>query len=149
LQISYSSASDAVAQNQGEECNYLNPYALHKYSIRSELTQFYDGRLRKFLDFIQFETEIVKIEKRRNDFAEKGKGNNGWALDQIISFLNFQKERVEVKEITVATSKNFIRSLKVFCDSSDLDIPWKKITNMRKQKHPFLVPYCVRYCCSQ
>jgi hypothetical protein len=42
-------------------------------------------------------------------------------------FLHFQKERVESKEITAATLKNFIKSLKVFCDSADLVIQWKKI----------------------
>jgi hypothetical protein len=42
--------------------------------------------------------------------------------------LHFQKERVENNEITAATLKNFIKSLKVFCDCADLDIPWKKIT---------------------
>ncbi|HEX5976332.1 MAG TPA: hypothetical protein VFY68_03595 [Nitrososphaeraceae archaeon] len=24
--------------------------------------------------------------------------------------------------------KNFIKSLKVFCESADIDIPWKKVT---------------------
>jgi hypothetical protein len=36
--------------------------------------------------------------------------------------------RVENKDITDATLENFVKSLKVFCDSADLDIPWKKIT---------------------
>jgi hypothetical protein len=35
---------------------------------------------------------------------------------------------VEKAEITSATLKNFVKSLKVFCDSADIDIPWKKIT---------------------
>ncbi len=42
--------------------------------------------------------------------------------------MHFQKERVESKEITAATLKNFIKSLKAFCDSADLVIQWKKIT---------------------
>jgi hypothetical protein len=42
--------------------------------------------------------------------------------------LQLQKDRVENKEITAATLKNFIKSLKSFCDSADLDLPWKKIT---------------------
>ena len=39
-----------------------------------------------------------------------------------------QKERVEKGEIAAATLKNFIKSLKIFCDSADIDIPWKKVT---------------------
>lgn len=80
--------------------------------------------------------ETKDIENRSNDFAENGKSNNSWALNQIIRFLHFQKGRVERKEITAATLKNFINSLKVFCDSSDLDIPWKKVTRgLPKGRH--------------
>jgi hypothetical protein len=101
---------------------------MFRYSIRSELTRkYYERRLRKFLDFIQFETGTKEIEKRCDSFAEKGKDNN-WTINQIIRFLQFQKERVEKEEITGATLKNFIKSIKIFCDSTDIDIPWKKVT---------------------
>ena len=42
--------------------------------------------------------------------------------------MQFQKERVEKEEITGATLKNFIKSIKIFCDCADIDIPWKKVT---------------------
>jgi hypothetical protein len=132
LQINYNNTADAVAlkEKEEEQNQLLSPYTMFKYSIRSELTRkYYERRLRKFLDFIQFEIAISReIEKRCNDFAEKGKSNIDWTVNQIIRFLHFQKERVENNEITAATLKNFIKSLKVFCDSADLDIPWKKIT---------------------
>ena len=41
--------------------------------------------------------------------------------------MQFQKQRVETEQIAAATPKNFVKSLKVFCDSADIDIPWKKI----------------------
>ena len=67
---------------------------MFKYSIKSELTRkYYERRLRKFLDFIQFEIGIKEIEKRCNNFAEKGKNNVNWTMNQIIRFLHFQKER--------------------------------------------------------
>jgi integrase len=118
-----------VAPNEDEEQNHLSPYMMFKYSIRSELTRkYYERRLRRFLDFIQFKIEIKDVEERSNDFAKKAKNDISWTLNQIIRFLQFQKERVENKEITAATLKNFIKSLKIFCESADLDIPWKKIT---------------------
>lgn len=102
---------------------------MFKYSIRSELTRkYYERRLRKFFDFIQFEIGIHEMEKRCDDFGKKGKIDRSWTLNQIIRFLQFQKERVEKEEITAATLKNFIKSLKVFCDSADIDIPWRKVT---------------------
>jgi hypothetical protein len=128
LQINYDNVADVVAL--GEEQNQsLSPYAMFKYSVRSEITRkYYERRLRKFFDFIQFEIGLKEMEKRCNDFTEKGKGNTTWTLNQIILFLQFQKERVEKEEITAATLKNFIKSLKVFCESSDIEIPWKEVT---------------------
>jgi integrase len=111
------------------EQSQLSPYMMFKYSIRSELTRkYYERRLRTFFDFIQFEMEIKELEIRCNNFAERGKFNINWTLNHLIRFLQFQKERVENEQITAATLKNFVKSLKVFCDSADLDIPWKKIT---------------------
>jgi hypothetical protein len=123
LHINYDNVADVVAL--GEEQNQsLSPYAMFKYSIRSELTRkYYERRLRKFFDFIQFEIGLKEMEKRCNDFTEKGKGNTTWTLNQIILFLQFQKERVEKEEITAATLKNFIKSLKVFCECADIEIP--------------------------
>ncbi|MFZ0328678.1 MAG: hypothetical protein WAL66_15390, partial [Nitrososphaeraceae archaeon] len=53
-----------------EDNQALSPYSMFKYSIRSEITrQYYERRLRKFLDFVQFNPEATDIEKRCNDFA--------------------------------------------------------------------------------
>ena len=51
-----------------------------------------------------------------------------WALNQIISFLQFQKSRVERGQITAATLSNFVKPIKLFCEMSDIEVPWKKIT---------------------
>ena len=55
---------------------------MFKFSIRSEVTRkYYERRLRNFFDFVGFEIEVKSIERRLNDFAEKGKTNTGWALN--------------------------------------------------------------------
>jgi hypothetical protein len=102
---------------------------MFKYSIRSQVTQkYYERRLNRFLDFIQFEPGTSDMEKRCNDFAEAGKQNPNWALNHFIRFLRYQKERVEKGEIAASTLRNFVKSLRAFCDSADLNVPWKKIT---------------------
>ena len=107
----------------------LTPYLMFKYAIKTEITRkYYERRLKKFFDFIEFETVEQGIEIRCNVFVEKAKDNANWTLSQIIRFLQYQKERVENKEITAGTLKNFVKSLKVFCEMSDISIPWKKIT---------------------
>jgi hypothetical protein len=72
-------------------------------SLQEVTRKYYERRLRRFFDFIQFEIGIKEIEKRCNDFAEKGKSNINWTLNQIIRFLRFQKERGEKEEKTTAT----------------------------------------------
>lgn len=49
-------------------------------------------------------------------------------VNSIINFLQFQKGRVQRNEITGATLGNFVKSIKLFCEKSDITIPWKKIT---------------------
>ena len=42
--------------------------------------------------------------------------------------MQFQKERVEREEITAATLYNFVKAIKLFCETSDIPISWKRIT---------------------
>jgi integrase len=132
LQINSSSnAKDnaVVLTEQGQEDEQISPYTSFQYSIKSQLTlRYYERRIRIFFDFIQFETDVKEIEKRCNDFAQKGHDNISWVLNLIIRFLRFQKERVENKEIAAATLMNFVKALKLFCDSANLRIEWKKLT---------------------
>jgi hypothetical protein len=73
LQINYDNVADVVASGEHQNQS-LSPYSMFKYSIRSEVTQkYYERRLRKFFDFIKFELGLKEMEKRCNDFTEKGK----------------------------------------------------------------------------
>jgi hypothetical protein len=42
--------------------------------------------------------------------------------------VQFQKDRVDKKEISGATVRNYVKSIKLFCEMADMPIPWKKIT---------------------
>jgi hypothetical protein len=133
LQINSNSNSTDVGNavvltEQGQDDEQLSPYAMFQYSIKSQLTRkYYERRIRIFFDFIQFETDVKEIEKRCNDFAQKGHDNINWTSNLIIRFLRFQKERVENKEIAAATLMNFVKALKIFCESANLRIEWKKL----------------------
>ena len=39
-----------------------------------------------------------------------------------------QKIRVEKKEITAGTLQNYLKTIKFFCETTEISIPWKKIT---------------------
>ncbi len=104
-------------------------YKMFVFSIRSEVTRkYYERRLRHFFNHINFDVENSKnIEVRCNNFSAKGKNDTNWAIEQVITFLHFQKERVHNGEITASTLRNFIKAIKLFCDSCDLNVPWKKL----------------------
>jgi hypothetical protein len=44
-----------------------------------------------------------------------------WCLSLILKFVYFQWERVDKKEITGATVRSYIKSIKLFCEMADLD----------------------------
>ncbi|HET7147620.1 MAG TPA: hypothetical protein VFI73_03890 [Candidatus Nitrosopolaris sp.] len=103
---------------------------MFKYSTRAEVTRkYYERRIRHFFDLIGFDLESkADLQKRCNNFAYKGRSEIKWATEQIIKFLQFQKDRTQKGEITAATLRNFVKSIKLFCEVSDISIPWKKIT---------------------
>jgi hypothetical protein len=116
-------------QNNLAEDISLSPYAMFKFSVRSEITRkYYERRIRQFFDFIKFNLENkTNIEQRCNAFASKGALDNKWVIAQVINFLQFQRERVEKEDITAATLGNFVKSLKLLCEACNIPIPWKKI----------------------
>jgi hypothetical protein len=112
----------------GEKEVTSSAYGMFNYSIRNELTRkYYERRLKTFFDYTGFEVHS-DLETRCNLFAKRGADDGKWALNQIISFLQFEKGRVQKGEIVGATLKNFVKAIKLFCETSDIDIPWKKIT---------------------
>ena len=113
-------------QQQGSSSS---PYSLFVFAIKSPLTRRkYQGRLNLFFDYIGLPQET--IEKRCDIFAKKAMDEEevNWPLNQIVRFLCYQKERVERKEIVGATLHNYVKSIKLFCEMSDIHIHWKRIT---------------------
>ena len=94
----------------------------------------YQTRLAKFFDFI--ELSGLTLDERARIFAKRSKVDSNWAFNNIIKFIQFQNDRVNKKEITGATVRNYVKSIKLFCEMTDLPIPWKKIT--RGLPHVFL-----------
>jgi hypothetical protein len=86
----------------------------------------YQTRLAKFLDFIHI--KAATLEERARIFAKRGKDDSNWSLNSILKFVQFQKDRVDKKEISGATLRNYVKSIKLFCEMADMPIPWKKIT---------------------
>lgn len=104
-----------------------DPYSMFIFAMNAPQTrEKYVTRLKRFFDFIELPGST--IEERCNNFAERGKLEPKWVLNNLLRFLHAQKERVERKEITGATLRNYVKTIKLFCEMNDILIPWKKIT---------------------
>jgi integrase len=109
--------------------SYSDPYLIFQYAMNSPVTRDrYTTRLDKFLSFIGAEGDTV--EERCRFLVKKAKSDSSddWAFGSIIGFLQIQKERVNRKEITGSTVRNYVKAIKLFTEMNDIVILWKKIT---------------------
>jgi integrase len=110
-----------------------DPYSMFLFALRSPKTrEKCTGRLRMFFDFIGIPGDsMVERSKAFCDRAKTNdidKNNSEWAFSSIIQYMQHQKERDERKEITAGTLKNYFQVLKLFCEMSDISLPWKRIS---------------------
>jgi NB-ARC domain len=72
----------------------LDPWSLYIYAMKAPMTRDrYQTRLAKFLDFIGMLQGGTTLEGRAGAFAKKGKEDSIWALNNILKFVQFQKDR--------------------------------------------------------
>jgi hypothetical protein len=117
--------TSAIAQQENGE--YLDPYSIFKYAMNSPVTRDrYTTRLDRFFSFVGIEGNT--IEERCSVFVQNAKKDNNWAFRNIINFLQVQKDRVDRKEITGSTIRNYVKAIKLFTEMNDILISWKRIT---------------------
>ena len=69
MQISDSFIDTISKEGHNKE---MTPYLMFKYAIKTEITRkYYERRLKKFFDFIEFEIADKSIEYRCNKFAKQ------------------------------------------------------------------------------
>jgi hypothetical protein len=61
-------------------------------------------------------------------FIRKATSDSGWAFSTILGFLEQQIARVNNREITGATVRNYVKAIKLICEMADIPIQWKKLT---------------------
>jgi integrase len=101
-------------------------YSLLVMAINSPITRKkYFQRLGYFLDYSGIENG--SLEQRCNSLCGKAKKDIGWLTNKIIKYLQIHRHRVEVKEISGSTLRNYIKPIKLLCEQTDISVPWKKI----------------------
>ena len=68
------------------------------------------------------------VENKARHFARKGIEDKEWAFTSVLDFIISLRERFERKELAPGTIRNYVKSIKLFCTMSDIQIPWDKIT---------------------
>ena len=104
-----------------------DPYSLFLNAIKSsETREKYDRRLLIFLNFLKIPGLTMK--ERCIFLTDESKKNSQWIINGIVAYIIYQRNRLERKEITGATLFNYLKAIKLFCEMTDISIPWKKIT---------------------
>jgi hypothetical protein len=93
----------------------------------------YTAELKRFFNFIKIPGNTMEeqyrftIQMKRERSSGYNNNNTRWFLNNILRFLQAEKERVERKEVIGATLRNYVKVIKLFCETNNILIPWKKI----------------------
>jgi integrase len=112
-----------IAQDQEETV-----WSLFLYAMKSPVTrQKYVGRIDKFFNFLGLTGDTV--EQKSSLFLQRSQERgNEWVFNDVLRFMRYQLERNQKREITGSTVRNYLKSIKLFCEMADLSINWKKIS---------------------
>jgi hypothetical protein len=110
-----------------EQESVLSPYDNFVYGLRvKETKRQYPHRLDIFMSFIGLQGSIEEKCTKLYEIC-KDKDNANLLQSYIIKFINFQKKRIENKEIAEGTLHNYIKAIKLFLSMNDIIINWKRI----------------------
>ncbi len=105
-----------------------NMWSLYLYALKSPVSrEKYQKRLEKFFDFICLGGQTVE-EKSECFMQMVDKEGSQWVFNNLIKYTHFLLNRVHDKKITSGTLRNYLKSIKLFCEMADIPITWKKIT---------------------
>jgi integrase len=100
--------------------------AAFMYGLRAPDTKRqYPRRFQYFLNFLMLPGTL---EEQAKQFTLKARENPQWAQESLMSFIDFQKDRVKRNEISESTITNYYKATKLFCVMNDLILNWKKIS---------------------
>jgi len=106
------------------EHEILRPYDNFVYGLRvKETKRQYPHRLNIFMTFIGLEGTIQQKCDRLFELRDK----TAVLQSYLIKFINFQKQRIENKEIAEGTLHNYIKAIKLFFSMNDIIINWKEL----------------------
>jgi hypothetical protein len=105
----------------GTTTTTTDAWTLFLYALKAPATkEKYIPRLIKFLDFSGYQG--TKEEKARA-FAAQAKADPVYAFNCVLKFFQSKREQIDRKEIAIGTVRNYVKSIKLFCDMADVHVP--------------------------
>jgi hypothetical protein len=121
-------SSNSGSSNQLSQTTFAtttDPWMLFLYALKAPATkEKYIQRLTRFLDSLGYQG--TKEEKARA-FAHKARSDPVYAFNSVLRFFQSKREQIDLKEMAIGTVRNYVKSIKLFCNMADLQIPWAKI----------------------
>ena len=104
-----------------------SPYNSFMFGLKAEETRRqWPKRLDVFLKFLELDGNT--IEERTNQFfSHIKKEGDEWLQNQLLEFIESQKERVSQGTISDSTVINYIKPVKTFCYMNNILVNWKLI----------------------
>ncbi len=107
-----------------QEFESLSAYDNFLYALKAKETKRqYPHRLDKFLSFIGLQGTIPEKCQKLCELKDIS-----LLESHLIRFINFQKERIENKQISEGTLCNYIKAVRLFFSMNDIVINWKKLS---------------------
>lgn len=111
-------------REQGQE-QEEDPMVNFRYGLRAPDTKRqYPRRFQYFLIYLKIEGTL---EEQAKAFLRRARQNPQWAQNSLMSYIEYQKERVKKNELAESTITNYYKATKLFCVMNDLSLNWKKI----------------------
>ena len=95
--------------------------------MKSPLTrEKYQRRLSSFFESAGIQGD--SLQAKAGSFTNKAVKEPCWTFNPVLRFLEGQTARVNKREISGSTVRNYVKAIKLFCEMADIPIPWKKLT---------------------
>jgi hypothetical protein len=120
----------------------LSPYTKFTMALKSkEVQRQYPNLLGRFLDFCRFEG--LTVEEKSLKFYQFVKSSSPEVLeDLVIKFVISQKDRIDKREITAGTLRNYVKAIKLFSRMNRITMNWDLIaSSLPKAKQLVMIAY--------
>jgi len=102
-----------------------DPLESFLYALRApETKRKYPQRLKFFFDTL---LPKMNLKSQALQFLSEAKRNDQFVYHAFVNFIVSQNKRVDKKDITPGTVRNYYKAAKLFCEMNDIVVNWKKI----------------------